>query len=40
MVRLPKTDSAEDVIAIENEIARIERACGREVGSTGLLAAI
>lgn len=40
VVRLPKTDSAEDVIAIENEIARIERACGREVGSTGLLAAI
>ncbi|MGY0157302.1 citrate (pro-3S)-lyase subunit beta [Edwardsiella tarda] len=40
VVRLPKTDSAEDVIAIENEIARIERTCGREVGSTGLLAAI
>ncbi|ACY83072.1 citrate (pro-3S)-lyase subunit beta [Edwardsiella piscicida] len=40
VVRLPKTDSADDVIAIENEIARIERACGREVGSTGLLAAI
>ncbi|SPW31105.1 Citrate lyase subunit beta [Edwardsiella tarda] len=40
VVRLPKTDSAEDVIAIENEIARIERACGREAGSTGLLAAI
>lgn len=40
VVRLPKTDSADDVIAIENEIARIERACGRDVGSTGLLAAI
>ncbi|AKM46221.1 citrate (pro-3S)-lyase subunit beta [Edwardsiella anguillarum] len=40
VVRLPKTDSADDVIAIENEIARIERTCGREVGSTGLLAAI
>ncbi|MEG2828417.1 MAG: aldolase/citrate lyase family protein [Edwardsiella sp. (in: enterobacteria)] len=40
VVRLPKTDSADDVIAIENEIARIECACGREVGSTGLLAAI
>ena len=40
IVRLPKTDTAQDVIDIENEIARIEAECGREVGSTGLLAAI
>lgn len=40
IVRLPKTDTARDVIDIENEIARIEKACGREPGSTGLLAAI
>ena len=40
IVRLPKTDTAQDVIDIENEILRIERACGREPGSTGLLAAI
>ncbi|MGL4723488.1 MAG: citrate (pro-3S)-lyase subunit beta [Scandinavium sp.] len=40
IVRLPKTDTAQDVIDIENEITRIEAECGREAGSTGLLAAI
>ena len=40
IVRLPKTDTAQDVIDIENHIARIEAQCGREPGSTGLLAAI
>jgi len=40
IVRLPKTDTAQDVIDIENRIARIEAQCGREPGSTGLLAAI
>lgn len=40
IVRLPKTDTAQDVIDIENEILRIEKSCGRELGSTGLLAAI
>jgi len=40
IVRLPKTDTAQDVIDIETEIARIEAECGREPGSTGLLAAI
>lgn len=40
VVRLPKTDTAQDVIDIENEILRIENACGREPGSTGLLAAV
>ena len=40
IVRLPKTDTAQDVTDIEKEILRIEKACGREPGSTGLLAAI
>jgi len=40
IVRLPKTDTADDVINMEREILRIERACGREEGSTGMLAAI
>jgi citrate lyase subunit beta/citryl-CoA lyase len=40
IVRLPKTDSAEDVRRLEAEIARIERECGRDVGSTQLMAAI
>ncbi|AWB09194.1 citrate (pro-3S)-lyase subunit beta (plasmid) [Azospirillum humicireducens] len=40
VVRLPKTDSAEDVEVLEREVERIERACGREVGSTKLMAAI
>ncbi|MCD1124938.1 citrate (pro-3S)-lyase subunit beta [Jinshanibacter sp. LJY008] len=40
IVRLPKTDSAQDVIDMEKHIARIEAECGREVGSTGMMAAI
>ncbi len=40
VVRLPKTDSAQDVIDCEREIARIERKHGIEVGSTGMMAAI
>ena len=40
VIRLPKTDTAQDVLDIEKEILRIEKACGREPGSTGLLAAI
>lgn len=40
IVRLPKTDSAADVHELETEVERIERACGREVGSTKLMAAI
>jgi citrate lyase subunit beta/citryl-CoA lyase len=39
-VRLPKTDSANDVYRLEKEVERIERACGRPVGSTQLMAAI
>ncbi len=40
VVRLPKTDTADDVRALEAEVERIERDCGREVGSTKLMAAI
>ncbi len=40
IVRLPKTDSADDVRRLESEVARIERACGREAGSTQLMAAV
>jgi citrate lyase subunit beta/citryl-CoA lyase len=40
MVRLPKTDSKEDIHELEAHVERIERACGREVGSTRLMAAI
>ncbi|MDR3437793.1 citrate (pro-3S)-lyase subunit beta [Telmatospirillum sp.] len=40
VIRLPKTDSAEDVHQLEAEVERIERASGREFGSTKLMAAI
>lgn len=40
VVRLPKTDTANDVHELEQEIERIERACGREIGSTKMMAAI
>jgi citrate lyase subunit beta/citryl-CoA lyase len=40
VVRLPKTDTADDVHKLEAEVARIEAACGRAVGSTKLMAAI
>lgn len=40
VVRLPKTDSAQDVIDCEKEIARIEREHDIPVGSTGMMAAI
>ena len=40
VIRLPKTDTAEDVKELETEVERIEKACGREVGSTRLMAAI
>jgi citrate lyase subunit beta/citryl-CoA lyase len=40
VVRLPKTDCAQDVVDCEREIARIERAAGMEVGTTGMMAAI
>lgn len=40
VVRLPKTDSAQDVIDCEREIARIEARHGIPVGATGMMAAI
>ncbi|MWN06183.1 citrate lyase subunit beta / citryl-CoA lyase [Gilliamella bombicola] len=40
VVRLPMTNSAEDIHELEAHVARIEKECGREVGSTKLMAAI
>ena len=40
VVRMPKTETAQDVIDMDHEITEIEKACGREVGSTQMLAAI
>lgn len=40
VIRLPKTDTAEDVEQLEAAVVRIEKQCGREVGSTKLMAAI
>ncbi len=40
IVRLPKTDSAQDIIDMDAAITAIEKDCGRAVGSTQLLAAI
>ena len=37
VVRLPKTDSAQDVIDCEREIERIERESGIPVGTTGMM---
>jgi citrate lyase subunit beta/citryl-CoA lyase len=40
IVRLPKTDCAQDVLRLEAEVDRIEQECGRKPGSTRLMAAI
>jgi len=40
VIRLPKTDSAADVEELEASVVNIEKDCGREVGSTLLMAAI
>ncbi len=40
VIRLPKTDSREDVLAVENIIASVEEKIGRPVGSTLMMAAI
>ena len=40
VVRLPKTDNAQDVIDCEQMIERIEREAGIPVGTTGMMAAI
>ena len=40
IVRLPKTDTPQDVVTLVAEIERIELACGRAMGSTQVMAAI
>jgi len=40
VIRLPKTDSANDIHELEEHVVRIEKACGRPVGETGLMAAV
>lgn len=40
VIRLPKTDSANDVHELEKHIEHIERDCGRTLGSTAIMAAI
>ncbi len=40
VIRLPKTENAQDVIDCEHEIERIERDAGIPVGTTGMMAAI
>lgn len=40
VIRLPKTECAQDVIDCEREIERIEREAGIPVGTTGMMAAI
>lgn len=40
VIRLPKTETAADVLEMEQEIARVEQAAGIPVGRTGLMAAI
>lgn len=40
VVRLPKTDTPEDIFLLESHLERIEKVCGREPGSTKLVAAI
>ena len=40
VLRMPKTETAQDVVDMDLAITEIEKACGREVGSTKMLAAI
>ena len=40
VIRLPKTETAQDVIDCEREIERIEKEAGIPVGKTGMMAAI
>lgn len=40
VVRMPKTETAQDVVDMDLAITEIEKSCGREVGSTKMLAAI
>jgi citrate lyase subunit beta/citryl-CoA lyase len=40
VIRLPKTETAEDIVFCEQQVERIEKTIGMEVGSTKLMAAI
>lgn len=40
VIRLPKTETKEDILAVEAAIEEVERKIGREVGSTKMMAAI
>jgi citrate lyase subunit beta/citryl-CoA lyase len=40
VIRIPKTDTAEDVLTVESEVERIEKEIGKEIGSTKLMAAL
>jgi citrate lyase subunit beta/citryl-CoA lyase len=40
VIRLPKTNTAEEVHELEAAVEQVERECGRDVGSTHLMAAI
>ncbi len=40
VIRLPKTETAQDILDVEAEIEAVERKCGRPVGSTRMMAAI
>ncbi|MEQ9809982.1 citrate (pro-3S)-lyase subunit beta [Streptococcus jiangjianxini] len=40
VIRLPKTETAQDIIDVETEIERVEREYGIEVGRTRMMAAI
>lgn len=40
VIRLPKTETAQDILDVERVIEEVERKIGREVGSTKMMAAI
>ncbi|WP_042274783.1 aldolase/citrate lyase family protein [[Clostridium] dakarense] len=40
VIRIPMTESVEDVMAVDAYIEKIEKECGREVGSTKIMVAI
>lgn len=40
VVRLPKTDSSDEIHELESHVARLEKECGHPVGQTKLIAAI
>lgn len=40
VIRIPMTESVEDVMAVDAHIEKVEKECGREVGSTKIMVAI